>query len=213
MEHPFDRVVSALASGLTRRGALKALTVASGGVLAGYWGRGGEFGGEPVFAQGHGAATAKSNRAISLLIQLPGGHTPVLDLRDRHPGKISFRGEDITMIPHIMDFGQVELAVYRGRQSSPILQKRVMISLGDDSIARAERTPLNLAFMPGLAVGALAAREVAAETAAEMMSGDCSVFCCWGGSASGCSVCCDSRDPSCGSCCDSGCCPACTPPA
>lgn len=215
MQYAFDRVAEVLASGLSRRRALKAFVAASGGVLMSRWIGGETAVEETAFAaQGHAEGTAGSVRqAVSLLIELPGGHTPVIHLRDRHPGRISYQGEHITMIPHIMDVGQVELAVYRGPQTSPALQKRVTLPLEAGSIAEMARTQLNLAFMPGLAVAVGPRGEVAAETQAEMMSGDCSVWCCWQGSLSGCACCCTQGDPSCGSCCDAGCCPACNPPA
>jgi hypothetical protein len=151
-------------------------------------------------------------KEVTVMLDLPTGHQPHLRLPDRHPGVISFKGEQITMIPHIAASGQeVELSIYKGGRSERAFVRSMSLPVTSGKSAAAKPVRMDIGFMPGIAVAALWPRDMHYMGSPE---GDCKVECCWGGFIEACAACCDPKKPSCGVCCDSGCCPPpCDPPA
>lgn len=207
MEHTLDRLAEAIAVGMPRRDILKGIVGASVGAVAAGFGAGNTlraFASTPPIA-------GKTMPAVSLLVRIPSGNTPILTLGDRLVGRVSYNGEQVSLVPHISTRTRtVQLSVYRGTKSAATLVKRISLPLHGKRQLDAKLTELHLGFLQPMAVAALAHNDIPL-VAAAAADDDCTVHCCDGGEHSAQAVCCKAGDPSCGSCCDAGHCPACLP--
>lgn len=146
-------------------------------------------------------------RTITLLMR-HGEHTTKLTVPDRFAARVTFGSHPtLAIVPQIVDETQsIELSLYQ--HSSMALLKRVSLGLRADAanvdwgtIAGASA----FASLPAVAFSADAMKR--AKLATDYTEDeDCCVKCCWGGSACACEVACDSGNPGCGNCCDTGCC-------
>ena len=201
MSDAWNRLAIAAASDLPRRQVLKMAAAL--------------FGGSVIAPRLFGAveAAAPSTQAISLRVRLPGGHEPLLHLPDRFVGKITLPGNGGTysIVPSIMkSMNRVEVSLYSDSGGAMSLAKRISLPIEmPQRSADANLVSLDDTKLSGWAVAALWARDVTMPVDYSNED-DCSVSCCWGGSASACAVCCDPGNPGCGECCDSGCCPGCS---
>ncbi len=209
MADTLDRLSEAAAAPLPRRRVLRTMAgVGFGAVLASVGRDGGG-----LAAQISSNAGGKGVPSVAFMIRLPGSDsTALVTLADRSLGRVHFKGQRIGMVPHISKTsGTVELSVYRGAPSSKTtLARRVTLPINGRRQFDAELTELGLDFLPGVAVAALAHNDVPLSSRAALGNNDCCVYCCLGGEFCYNAVCCDTRNPGCGSCCDSGWCPGCS---
>jgi hypothetical protein len=191
MANQFDKIAVALSSGLPRRQVLKSVAAAmfaaaSGATL-----------GARQSAGGKGAdLPASASRQAVMLELLHGKYRSLVTIRDRAAGRVTFPGQPTAaLVPHIMDSG-VELSIYDA--ATMTLSRRIPL------VFRGTPVPADVAFLPGVKFG-VSQRHAVGDPVPDTT--DCCASCCWGGSICGCAGQCDSGNPGCGNCCDSGCCP------
>lgn len=202
----FDTFARTVATGLPRRQVLKGMVSAGVGAAVATIGRSSQ-----AFAnEQRQKRRPKTTAAVALVVHLPNGNRPVLTLFDRRVGRLSYEGQDFSLVPQLSDVARaVELSVYTGAKSSTTLQKRVTLPLHKRRQFDAPPVSLDFPDARGLAVAALMHADMPV-LSTDDPDLDCTVWCCYGGEASAQAVCCRAGDPSCGSCCDAGHCPACS---
>ena len=216
MSSIFDSLSVSAGANLPRRTALRAMAATLGGVAAGLVGSPAGVAAQTQPGR-RGDVGARGVRLLTRINNPSRGFgasekpaVSIMTLGDRMAGRIRFDGqEERTLIPHILDSsGAVELSVYsldrldhRLTLTVPTVEPKTGSDISWVDVASSA--------LPGVSFAALDLTELGVPLDYNAEA-DCCVTCCWGGWACACSVCCNVGDPLCGSCCDSGCCPACS---
>ncbi len=206
MTNTFDTLARTVATGLPRRQVLRGMVGAGVGVALATIGRSTEL----LADEQRRAKQSKSVAAVALVVHLPGGHRPVLTLFDRRVGRLSYKGQNLSLVPQISDVARaVELSVYTGAKASTTLRTRLTLPLYKRRQFDAPPTSFGFPEAPDIAVAALMHDDMPVFST-DNPDLDCTVSCCYGGELSCQACCCRAGDPSCGSCCDAGHCPGCS---
>lgn len=208
MNSSIDKVAAAVASGMPRRDLIRYLAST---IVA-----------SSAFGLGAARSSAQSPknmpgyhrmRAVTFKVGLPTGHTPLLHVPDRFPGKVWLHGQaKYTFIPQMIEGTRnVDVSIYRDDPRSPTLIGRMSLPVTrPKKSAEAVTKAINIPELQGWSLAALWDRDVDVPPSFSEEN-DCVVTnCCYGGGGQACAVCCNPDDPNCGSCCDSGCCPPCS---